>query len=43
MFARTRLSVTLYVIACLVSACNRMPVQLVVSVFEAGGRLIPLG
>ena len=29
--------------ACLVSACNRMHVQIVVSVFEAGGRLVSLG
>jgi len=30
-------------IACLVSACSRMHVQIVVSVFEAGGKLISLG
>jgi len=30
-------------ISCLVSACSRMHVQIVVSVFEAEGRLISLG
>jgi hypothetical protein len=30
-------------IACLVSACSRMHVQIVVSVLEAGGKLISLG